>query len=49
VRAQILAVALRILLRAGVAHRDVEKSIRAETDAAATVILRRARDLPQAA
>ena len=46
-RGQILAVALRILLRAGIAHRNVKEPIGAEPNAAAAVILGRARDLPQ--
>src|SRR5437867_7975316 len=44
---QVLAVALRILLRAGVAHPDVEESVRAKLNAAAAVVLRHAHDLPQ--
>ena len=46
-RRQILAVALRVLLRTGVAHRDVEKSVGTESDAAAAVVLRYAHGLPQ--
>src|SRR5688572_28275479 len=46
---QILAVALRVLLWAGIAHRDVQETIRAEPDAPAAMILGCARDFPQAA
>src|SRR5262245_7675362 len=49
VRGQILPVALRVLLRAGIAHRDVEVTIRTELNAAATMVLSGAHDLPQPA
>src|SRR5436190_11734151 len=48
-RGEILAMSLRILLRTGVTHRDVEKSVRAEVDTSAAVVLRRADDFPQPA
>ena len=44
---QVLAVALRVLLRTGVSHRDVKKTIRTESDAAAAVVLGRAHNFPQ--
>ena len=49
VRAQILPMALWVLLRTGVAHRDVEEAVRAELSAAAAVVLRHTNDLQQPA
>src|SRR5262249_11990100 len=44
-RSQVLGVALRITLRAGVAHPDVKKTVGPEGDAAAGVHISRARKL----